>query len=172
MPAAKATRAEPEKSSEGAEREAPRPPGVSMNHEPDTDPGEGPDAVDRLLGRHKRVPSLPGPRPESSPPALRAPSPTIEPSAARTPAAEVSLSPKCVYVTVELPGAPQDAPEIAATDRTLTIDAKRLQGPSYHLDVALPAAVEPESAKATYRNGILDVTLARTRRLGGGGHGA
>lgn len=170
MPAEKETRAEPEKSSEGAEREAPRPPGVSMNQEPDSDPGGAPDATDRPHGRRKRVPSLPGPKPDADRPALGAPSPTVEPST-RTPLAEVSLFPGHVYVTVELPGASKDALDIQATDLTLTIDAKRVQGSPYHLEVRLPAPVQPRSAKATYRNGILDVTLTRAKRSGGNHHG-
>lgn len=85
--------------------------------------------------------------------------------------ADLSLSLLHVYVTVELPGAPEDGPEIEATDRTLAIDTRRLQGPPYHLDVALPALVEPRSAKATYRNGILDVTLTRADRSRGDDHG-
>jgi len=143
-----------------------------MNNEPDQDPGEAPDAVDRPRDPRKRVPSLPAPRSKSDLPALRAPTPTMEPPATRTPEAEVSLSPNHVYVTLELPGAPKDALEIQATERTLSVDAKRLQGPPYRLDVALPASVEPESAKATYRNGILDVTLTRTKRSGGDTHRA
>jgi HSP20 family molecular chaperone IbpA len=172
VPAAKETKAEPEKSSEGAGREAPRPPGASMNHEPDQDPGEAPDTEQRKPDQRKPVPSLPAPRTVANPPALRAPSPTVEPSAARTPVAEVTISPSHVYVTVELPGAPKDALEIRATDRTLTVDAKRLEGPPYRLDLALPVPINPESAKATYRNGILDVTLARADRTEGDANGA
>jgi HSP20 family molecular chaperone IbpA len=170
-PAGTETKAEPEKSSEGAEREAPRPPGVSMNQEPDTNPGEAPDAANRRQGRRRRPPSLPGPKPDAHRPALRAPSPTIEPPA-RTPAAEVSLFPGHVYVTVELPRALKDALDIQATDLTLTVDAKRVEGPPYHVTVRLPVPVEPGSAKATYRNGVLDVALTRAKPSGGHDHGA
>lgn len=170
MPAEKATRAEPEKSSEGAEREAPRPPGVSMNHDKDADSGEAPDAIDRLLGRRRRVRSLPGPRAESFPPALGPPSPTVEPPTERAPAAEVSLSPKHVYVTVEIASAAKDAMDVHATDRTLTIHAPRVQGAAYHLEVELPSVVDPRSAQVTFRNGILDVTLARAKRPRGEHH--
>ena len=135
-----------------------------MNHETDADPGETPDAIDRLLGRPKHVRSLPGPRPESFPPALTAPAPTVEWPSERAPAAEVSLSPNHVYVTVELPGARKDALDIEATDRTLAIAAPRVGAPVYRLQVELPASVDPTSARVTYRNGILDVTLARGKQ--------
>jgi HSP20 family molecular chaperone IbpA len=140
-----------------------------MNQEPDGNPAEAPDAKDHPNGRRKRVPSLPGPRPGADRPALRAPSPTVEPST-RTPVAEVSLFPGHVYVTVELPGAPKDALDIQATDLSLTIHAKRVQGSPYHLEVRLPTPVQPGSAKATYHNGVLDVTLTRAKRSGGLDH--
>ncbi len=139
-----------------------------MNHENDADPDEGPDATDRPAGR--RVRSLPGPRPNSFPAALGAPSPSFEPPSDTTPVAEVSLSPSSVYVTVELPGAPKDALDIEATATSLRVLAPRLGAPKYRLDVDLPAPVDPKSAKATYRNGILDVTLARVKPAGGEPH--
>lgn len=137
-----------------------------MNHDTDTDSGEAPDAVDRLPGR-RRTRSLPGPHHTSPPPALGPPSPTVETPSERTPVAEVSSSPGCVFVTIELPGAPKDALGIEATERTLTVDAPRVGAPAYHLVIELPYPVDPESAKATYRNGILDVTLIRARPTGG-----
>ena len=142
-----------------------------MNHDKDADSGEAPDAADRLPVR-RRVRSLPGPRLPSSPPALGPPSPMVESPSERTPVAEVSLSPGHVYVTVELPGAPKDALDIQATDGSLTVDAPRVGRPAYHLDIELPCAVDPGSAEATFRNGILDVTLARVKTSGGDAHDA
>ncbi|HYM38799.1 MAG TPA: Hsp20/alpha crystallin family protein [Thermoplasmata archaeon] len=141
-----------------------------MNQDADPDRDEVPRAVDRLPGRRHPTHSLPDPRHGTDPPALGPPSPTVEPLAERTPAAEVSQTPKHIYVTVELPGAPKDSLDIEATERTLTIDAPRVGAPAFHLEVDLPSAVDPESAKATYRNGILDVTLARIRRDGRDSH--
>jgi len=79
----------------------------------------------------------------------------------------VSLTPDHVYVTVELPGAAKDSIELEAAGRTLAVRAPRTRGSIYRLVVDLPVPVRPESAKATFRNGILDVTLARS---GGGRH--
>ena len=31
----------------------------------------------------------------------------------------------------------------------------------YYKDIALPAKVDPDSAKATYKNGILEITLKK-----------
>ena len=135
-----------------------------MNHDTDADSGEAPDAVGRP---RRRVDSLPGPRPNSFPAALGAPSPTVESPYERTPAAEVTVAPGSVYVTAELPGAPKDAMDIQVTETTLRVVAPRVGAPAFRLEVDLPVRVEPKSAKATYRNGILDVTLRRANPSGG-----
>ena len=132
-----------------------------MDHDTDADPDPVPDAVDRLLRRSRGVRSLPGPRSPLFPPALGGPSPTVEEAAERVPAAEVSASPGHVFVTVELPGAVKDAIEVEATERTLDVRAPRSRGAVYRLAVDLPVPVRPESAKATFRNGVLDVMLER-----------
>ena len=98
--------------------------------------------------------------------ALSPPPPTVS-SDERTPVAEVSLTSDHVYVTVELPGAPKDALDIEATDCSLRILAPRVGAPTFHVEMELPSRVDPSSAKATYRNGILDVTLARVPGPGG-----
>ena len=132
-----------------------------MDTNTDADPDEAPDAAGRP-GRPKRVDSLPGPRSPAFPPALVGPSPTVESAAERVPVAEVSISPGHVYVTVELPGAAKEAIEIETTDRALHVRAPRGPGAIDRLTVDLPVTVRPESAKATFRNGILDVTLERS----------
>ena len=138
-----------------------------MNHDTEPDPDEVPRAVDRPP-RRRSVPSLPGPRGDPERVALGPPTPTVAPDE-RTPAAEVSVTPRHVYVTVELPGAPKDALDIEATDRTLTVRAPRVGAPTFHLALELPVTVDPKSAQATYRNGILDVTLTRVPQSGGEG---
>lgn len=143
-----------------------------MNKEPDADPGEAPDAVDRLFGRKKHVASLPGPSQQPTHRALGGPSPTVEAQGERTPIAEVSVSPEHVYVTVELPGATKESLDIEATDLALAVSAPRAGAAPYHLELTLPVRVEPGSAKATYRNGILDVTLDRVNPRRGDAHGA
>ncbi len=143
-----------------------------MNTEPDADSGEAPDAVDRLLGRKRHVDSLPGPSPRPAHRALGPPSPTVESAPERIPAAELSVSPEHVYVTVELPGAPKETLDIEATDRVLTVSASRTGAPPYRLELPIPVRVDPGSARATYRNGILDVTLDRVNPGRGDDHGA
>jgi HSP20 family molecular chaperone IbpA len=137
-----------------------------MNQDTEPDPDDVPRAVDPRSKRRPTAHPLPGPRRDSGPAALGPPSPTIA-ADERIPAAEVSVTPDHVYVTVELPGAPKDALDIEATDRRLRVRAPRVGAPTFHLDLELPSPVDPRSAKATYRNGILDVTLSRIPLVGG-----
>lgn len=133
-----------------------------MSNEPDPDRDEVPDPADRLLGRYGRIRSLPGPDPSHSPRALGFPGPTIqEEVGTRIPDAETLCTPRSVYVTVEIPGASRDSIDVAVTENRLTIHAPRPGAHPCHLQVDLPVRVKPESSKATYRNGVLDVTLAR-----------
>ncbi len=139
-----------------------------MNPDDDADPDAAPKPADRP--RRRRVDSLPGPRSHSFPAALGAPSPTVAPPSEVTPVAEVTVSPGSVFVTAELPGAPKDALDIQATDVALRVVAPRVGAPDYRLEIDLPVRVDPASAQATYRNGILDVTLKRINPTGGERH--
>lgn len=139
-----------------------------MNHDTDANSDGAPDADDRFIGKRRPIRSLPGPRTGKPPAALGPPSPILrEDGPERTPASEISVSPAELYVTVEIPGASRDSIEVTAMDRHLTIRAARSKGPSYTLELDLPVRVETESAKVTYRNGVLDVTLSRSLSSGG-----
>jgi HSP20 family protein len=65
-----------------------------------------------------------------------------------------------IRVIAEVPGVEKDEIELKATENKLTI---RVDTPErkYHRTVDLPEPVEPESAKATYKNGILEITLKK-----------
>jgi len=63
-----------------------------------------------------------------------------------------------VRVTAEMPGVGKSDIELNATDSGLTIKVDKGDR-KYYKDVALPAAVNPDSAAAKYNNGVLEVTL-------------
>ena len=82
-----------------------------------------------------------------------------------------------LIIKAELPGLKQEEIDISFQDGTLTISGERKyeeqnkEGETYrserffgkfHRTVALPKPVEAEKAKATYRDGILTVTLPKT----------
>jgi HSP20 family protein len=63
-----------------------------------------------------------------------------------------------VKVVAEMPGIQKEDIELQATDDSLTIKARN-KDRNYETTVPLNNAVEPGSAKATYRNGILEAVL-------------
>jgi len=78
----------------------------------------------------------------------------------REPLVDVIEEEKQVRVIAELPGVNKEDIELRADDNTLTIkvDTERRK---YYKEVELPAQVNPNSAKASYNNGVLEVTLAK-----------
>jgi HSP20 family protein len=69
-----------------------------------------------------------------------------------------------IAVTMELPGVSREDIDLRVNDNDLeiSVDTERRK---YHKRVKLPAAVDPTTTKATYNNGILDVTV---QKKGGG----
>ena len=68
-----------------------------------------------------------------------------------------------VTVIAELPGVEKEDIDLNADERSLSIivDAKERR---YHKELRLPADVDPDSIKAAYKNGILEVKLKRIER--------
>lgn len=92
------------------------------------------------------------------------------------PEADVEETPREIVVSLALPGVEKADIRVESTEDVLTVSGRR-QEPERPLDagrreqprgrflrrVTLPAEVKPESAKASYRNGVLVVTLPRAR---------
>ncbi len=65
-----------------------------------------------------------------------------------------------VHVIAEIPGIEKENILLNATD--LILDIETIDGnPKYSERVELPVKVDPQSAKATYKNGVLEVTIRR-----------
>lgn len=78
----------------------------------------------------------------------------------REPLVDVIDKDREVSVIVELPGVDKQDIKLEAKGETLSVkvDAK---GRKYSKEIPLPAKVKPDSAKATYKNGVLEVTLQK-----------
>jgi HSP20 family protein len=63
-----------------------------------------------------------------------------------------------VHVTAELPGIEKEEIELLATENSMQLKAAG-KDQKYTEDIELPTGVDPDSAKATYRNGVLEVVL-------------
>jgi len=137
---------------------------VPMVEEPsrERDP-DAPSSLDRLLRRidaHRSLPAVEA----SKAPALGPPTPTAnENDRVREPAAEIVVTPAKIYVTLELPGVSRETLKVTAEDSHLSIHAIGAGGRVFHADIELGHPLEPETVTATYRNGVLDVTLPRRR---------
>jgi HSP20 family protein len=78
----------------------------------------------------------------------------------RKPLIDVLESEETVHVIAEMPGIEKENIQLNATD--LILDIETLDGnPKYSERVELPVKVDPQSAKATYKNGVLEVTFMR-----------
>jgi len=78
----------------------------------------------------------------------------------REPITDIIEGKKDVSVTVEIPGVEKEDIDLRVTERDLeiTVDTPHRK---YHKNIYLPAEVKPQTTKATYKNGILDVVIQR-----------
>jgi HSP20 family protein len=65
-----------------------------------------------------------------------------------------------IYITVEIPGVEKEDINLNVMDNTLTIDVD-VEKRKYHKKIKLSSEVDPNSTVATYKNGVLDITLKR-----------
>ncbi len=78
----------------------------------------------------------------------------------RKPLVDVIETDNEIQVIAEMPGVKKDDIELKATERSLEIKAEG-ETRKYHEVVSLPADVDPDSAKARYNNGVLEVILQK-----------
>ncbi|MEM3662154.1 MAG: archaeal heat shock protein Hsp20, partial [Sulfolobales archaeon] len=66
-----------------------------------------------------------------------------------------------ISVVAEIPGVEKDKIKVRVEGRKLYIEASN--GKKYYKEVDLPADVDASSAKATYKNGVLEIKLKKTK---------
>jgi HSP20 family protein len=67
-----------------------------------------------------------------------------------------------IRVLAELPGVEKSDIKTTIAEDSLTIRVES-QTRKYYKEVQLPANVDPDSSKASYNNGVLEVTLRKVR---------
>jgi HSP20 family protein len=82
-----------------------------------------------------------------------------EGEAAREPLTDVIAGDADVAITVELPGAEKQDVSLHVAEDVVTVRVDK--GKRYHKRIQLPAPVVASTAKATFKNGILDVTIQK-----------
>ena len=68
-----------------------------------------------------------------------------------------------IFVTIELPGVSRREIGLRATEATLVVTANSPTR-KYYREVPLPSPVQTDVIRATYKNGVLDVSLERKDR--------
>lgn len=92
-----------------------------------------------------------------------APHPSVENPevVTRDPLVDVILTESAVYLTADMPGIPADEVRV-----TLEAGRLALRGEGerrYYTSVDLPADVDTDTLKHTFKNGVLDIVIARRR---------
>ena len=80
----------------------------------------------------------------------------------RDPLVDVITTEKEVKVLAELPGVEKEDIKLHGTEDTLTISVDTPQR-KYYKELEMPENVDPKSAKTNYKNGVLEVTLKKTK---------
>ena len=81
-------------------------------------------------------------------------------SAEREPLVDVNTTNKEVKVVLEIPGVKKEDIKISVFDEAVEVTANNPQR-KYHKTIDLPKEANPETAKSTYQNGILEITFSK-----------
>ena len=95
-------------------------------------------------------------------PGVRYGQPRVNISEEREPLVDVTETDSKVHVIAELPGVEKEDISINATERTLNISVDTKER-KYHKELEMPDEVDPASARSSYKNGVLEVTLRRAK---------
>ncbi|MFX1512394.1 MAG: archaeal heat shock protein Hsp20 [Promethearchaeota archaeon] len=88
----------------------------------------------------------------------------IKHTGAREPLIDILEENEIIRVIAEMPGVAKLDIDLSATEDNLLIKAEsKANDRKYAKEIDLPASVVPETAKATFKNGILEVTLHRKK---------
>ncbi len=79
----------------------------------------------------------------------------------RDPLVDVILTESAIYLTAEMPGVMPDDVRVSVDQAKIAILGEGDR--RYSSSVELPADVDPDTMKHTFKNGVLDIVLARHR---------
>ena len=88
--------------------------------------------------------------------------PSLDIKEEREPLVDVMTTNNEVKVIAELPGVEKNDVKLHGTEKTLTISVDTPER-KYYKEVELPVSVNPKTAKSAYKNGVLEVTLTKTK---------
>jgi HSP20 family protein len=85
---------------------------------------------------------------------------TLEEGLGREPLTDIIEKEKSVSITAELPGVEKKDINVDLREKKLSIKVDT-ELRKYHKDISLPEDVDPKSVSATYKNGVLDISVDR-----------
>ena len=86
--------------------------------------------------------------------------PSLEVREERDPLVDVIPDDGTIRVVAEVPGVERSDIKLNCSETTLTIAVDAAER-KYYKEIDLPAAVDPASTKATYKNGVLEIILTK-----------
>ncbi len=86
----------------------------------------------------------------------------------REPLVEIDEDDKNIYITVELPGVEKKDIDLEVVGEDKLLIKAKGDKRSYRKLLQLPGPIDPDSVKATYHNGILDIRIKKSK-VGGKG---
>jgi HSP20 family protein len=105
-------------------------------------------------------------KPKSKTPPTRTPKPPPTASIEeKQPIVDVFEEEDHIKVMAEVPGVEEKDIKLHVKNNFLTINADT-SGKKYYKEVKLPTSVEKDSVESTYRNGVLEVKLSKTKNTG------
>jgi len=99
-------------------------------------------------------------KPSKRPGAFGLEQPALEPKETREPLVDVINEQAQVRVVAELPGVEKSDIKTTISDEALVIKVDSAAH-KYYKEVPLPTGVDPDSSKASYNNGVLEITLRK-----------
>lgn len=101
-------------------------------------------------------------KPSKKPGAFGFQQPALEPMDTREPLVDVINESQQIRVVAELPGVEKPDIKTSISEDALTVKVDSAAR-KYYKEVQLPAGVDPDSSKASYNNGVLEIVLQKTR---------
>ena len=92
--------------------------------------------------------------------AFGAPRPGLEVKGEREPLIDTLEEDKTIKIIAELPGIEKEDINLDTDENSLTISVDT-EKRKYFKEVELPSTIDPESVKASYKNGVLEVTVTK-----------
>jgi HSP20 family protein len=91
------------------------------------------------------------------------PGENISDGLSREPLTDIIERGDTVSVTIEIPGVEREEIDLDIDGKKMTV---KVDNPNrrYHKVIELPCGVDEESVKATFRNGVLDITLTKIEK--------